>query len=190
MKTQSTVFLFLVLILSTLTTLKAQTTDSAEELAIVQSMTKLTEEHVFLRKFTGQWKVNGISQTGPNETAFRGVAEITQIMQQRFIDIRFNVESINGTSEMRITIGYDSRKKDFVLFAIDDIKNYDIYCKGKQKNNQLIFEGNEYIAAYKKYIPFKMEFEIERENKIVYKITYNINKKQQRVIEYNLIKIK
>lgn len=190
MKTQAAFFLLLVLILSTLRNAHSQDLDAAEELAIVQTMTKLTEEHVFLGKFAGQWRVNGISQSGPNETAFRGTADIAQIMQNRFIDISFNVESVNGTSEVRITIGYDSRKKEYFLFVIDDIKNYEIHCIGKRKENKLIFEGNEYIAAFKKNIPFIMKFEIERENKIVYKIIYNISKKQQRIIEYNLIKMK
>lgn len=189
MKTALKFLFFLFLILSVPSYLNAQTTDAMEELAIVQSMTKLTEEHVFLGTFTGKWRVNGLSQTGPNETAFRGTAEIKQIMQQRFIDIRLNIESINGKSDARITIGYDSRKKEFFMFAIDDIKNYELYCKGKRKDNKLIFEGDEYIAAFKKNIPFKIEFERERENKLVYKIIYNISKKQQRIMEYNLIKI-
>ena len=182
------IIFILILTLAPLHILFGQTDESVEELENVKKITELTAEHEFLKSMAGEWKLLGLNKSSDEEIPLTGSAVINPIMNDHYLEMNLTVNDLSGSMESKVIIGFDTRINIFTLYSFDNITNYTNYSTGKRVDDKLTFKGMDYMIKYKKDVPFKIEINKERENKLTFRIFYTIDKKEKLMIDYQLIK--
>lgn len=138
---------------------------SAQDFSIPQYPPSLQHEHMI--PLIGKWKSTYSQELEPDKKVYgSGFVDIYFILNGRYMVVH-NKSDIEGVGyESFSYIGWDKVNSEYFLFRFDNIVMTRIHLTGKynEKTKTFTFEGNLFNEDKNK---LKVEYQIERDNKLV-----------------------
>jgi hypothetical protein len=149
----------------------------------------IAEEHLFLAKFKGEWKLNvAIFQKNGETLFYNGVSENKMILDEHFLHISRDVESEGNVVSSLQILGYDNIKKKFLMMSLDDMENQIKYFEGAQSADKKQITFNNVNLPSNDQYKLKIVFTFERENKYKYEVFGLDGNKEIKTMEIHCIK--
>lgn len=183
-----TLKLFLLFLLLTKSNLLAQ-----RDLSYLLENFGLVKEHKYLAPFEGKWKLTLEYKTEKGESEYqKGTSDVKLILNYRVIEMHSFVQTSSGLPfEFRFYIGYNSIRKKFFLFALDNYTNNSFFSFGEYNdaNKEFTFIGQIDSPKTKKQVEVKYRLYFERENKLVVENFARNKQKEELIFRAMLIKV-
>jgi hypothetical protein len=153
----------------------------------------LVEEHKYLAPFEGKWKLTLEYKTEKGESEYqKGTSDVKLILNYRVAEMHSFVQTSSGLPfEFRFYIGYNSIRKKFFLFALDNYTNNSFFSLGEYNdaNKEFVFIGQVDNPKIKKPVEVKYRLHFERENKLIIENFAKNKQKEELIFRAMLIKI-
>jgi hypothetical protein len=160
---------------------------SAEDLKIKERVEVQSIQYEFMNQMVGKWKVTYSQGSDKDKIYGTGMTDISFILGSRYLVIH-NKTNVEGSGyESYSYLGWDKVNSEYFLFRFDNIVLTRVHLSGKynEKTKTFTFEGSLLNEDKNK---LKIEYQIERENKIVGSIYLDEGKGLEKTYSEILIK--
>jgi hypothetical protein len=159
-------------------TFAQETPDSAKQQAMAE-MAKLARpgpEHKILGKMVGNWEteVKYWTTPGEDEIVFKGEAENTMIMGDRFLQSKFRTGEGVMKTEGRIIVGFDRRHKKFTYWGIDTWGTYSVSASGdlSEDSTKIVMYGEDVDPIMNMTQTYYFIYTLVDDNTMMYEVIF------------------